>query len=178
MTSGVSALSGRVANGHRAVRHVSSVPSKIPYGGFSPVRLQTGSVRRHLRRLRRFISGQLRRVPPGLVIPRCVGRGAGTPAHSGPEALGSASGYAVPSRRRLLWPHPSSWCPSGGLMVFARAGLCLLGRGPGGPCFHLRILPSVPPSVPRQTGRPRTIRRPPVLAFARMRGARRLRVPT
>ena len=29
------------------------------------------------------------------------------------------------------------------------------GRGPGGPCFTLRILPSVPPSVPRQTGRPK-----------------------
>jgi hypothetical protein len=29
------------------------------------------------------------------------------------------------------------------------------GRGPEGPCFQLRILPSVPPSVPRQTGRPK-----------------------
>ncbi len=28
-------------------------------------------------------------------------------------------------------------------------------RGPEGPCFALRILPSVPPSVPRQTGRPK-----------------------
>ena len=41
MTSGVSALSGIVANGHQAVHLVSSAPSKIPYGGFSPVRLQT-----------------------------------------------------------------------------------------------------------------------------------------
>ena len=41
MTSGVSALSGRVANGHQAIHFVSSAPSKIPYGGFSPVRLQT-----------------------------------------------------------------------------------------------------------------------------------------
>jgi hypothetical protein len=38
----VSALSGFVANGRQAVHHVSSPPSKIPYGGFSPVRLQTG----------------------------------------------------------------------------------------------------------------------------------------
>ena len=42
MTSDVSALSGIVANGHQAIHSVSSAPSKIPYGGFSPVRLQTG----------------------------------------------------------------------------------------------------------------------------------------
>src|SRR6266550_746410 len=41
MTSCVSALSGIVANGHQAIHFVSSAPSKIPYGGFSPVRLQT-----------------------------------------------------------------------------------------------------------------------------------------
>jgi hypothetical protein len=41
MTSNVSALSGCVANGHQAIHFVSSAPSKIPYGGFSPVRLQT-----------------------------------------------------------------------------------------------------------------------------------------
>ncbi len=41
MTSNVSALSGGVANGHQAIHFVSSAPSKIPYGGFSPVRLQT-----------------------------------------------------------------------------------------------------------------------------------------
>ncbi len=41
MASNVSALSGVVANGHQAIHFVSSAPSKIPYGGFSPVRLQT-----------------------------------------------------------------------------------------------------------------------------------------
>jgi hypothetical protein len=41
MTSNVAALSGLVANGHQAIHFVSSAPSKIPYGGFSPVRLQT-----------------------------------------------------------------------------------------------------------------------------------------
>jgi hypothetical protein len=41
VTSNVSALSGVVANGHQAIHFVSSAPSKIPYGGFSPVRLQT-----------------------------------------------------------------------------------------------------------------------------------------
>ena len=46
MTSSVSALSGIVANGHQAIHFVSSAPSKIPYGGFSPVRLQTRFLRR------------------------------------------------------------------------------------------------------------------------------------
>ena len=41
MTSIVSALSSCVAKGHQALHFVSSAPSKIPYGGFSPVRLQT-----------------------------------------------------------------------------------------------------------------------------------------
>jgi hypothetical protein len=41
MTSNVAALSGIVANGHQAIHFVSSAPSKIPHGGFSPVRLQT-----------------------------------------------------------------------------------------------------------------------------------------
>ena len=42
VTSSVSALWGFVANGHQTVYPVSSRPSEIPYGGFSPVRLQTG----------------------------------------------------------------------------------------------------------------------------------------
>jgi hypothetical protein len=41
MTSNVSALSSIVANGHRTLHLVSPTPSKIPYSGFSPVRLQT-----------------------------------------------------------------------------------------------------------------------------------------
>ena len=41
MTSNVSTFSGFVANGHQALQHVSSSPSKIPYVGFSPIRLQT-----------------------------------------------------------------------------------------------------------------------------------------
>ena len=49
VTSGVSALSGCVAKGHQALHYVSSSPSKIPYGGFSPVRLQTASLHRNLR---------------------------------------------------------------------------------------------------------------------------------
>ena len=36
VTSDVSALSSIVANGHQTLHFVSSAPSKIPYGGFSP----------------------------------------------------------------------------------------------------------------------------------------------
>ena len=46
MTPDESALSSFVANGHQAIHFVSSAPSKIPYGGFSPVRLQTGCQQR------------------------------------------------------------------------------------------------------------------------------------
>jgi hypothetical protein len=42
VTSSVAALWGLVANGHQTMHPVSSRPSEIPYGGFSPVRLQTG----------------------------------------------------------------------------------------------------------------------------------------
>ena len=42
MTSKVSTFSGFVAKGHQTMQYVSSSPSKIPYVGFSPVRLQTG----------------------------------------------------------------------------------------------------------------------------------------
>ena len=41
MTSSVSTLSSFLAKSHQAIHFVSSTPSKIPYGGFSPVRLQT-----------------------------------------------------------------------------------------------------------------------------------------
>ena len=41
MASSVSVLSDIVANSHQTIHSVSSAPSEIPYGGFSPVRLQT-----------------------------------------------------------------------------------------------------------------------------------------
>jgi len=102
--------------------------SKIPYGGFSPVRLQTeiqpppsttrpGLSTACIRRDTRLISGhrpgfQPLRPTEGLTVTE-----ADAPASSGtatrhtgrfrPEALGSAAGYHVPPPHRLLWPHPS-----------------------------------------------------------------------
>ena len=46
MASNISTLSSFVAKSHQAIHFVSSAPSKIPYGGFSPVRLQTRFMQR------------------------------------------------------------------------------------------------------------------------------------
>ena len=115
-------------------------PSKIPYGGFSPVRLQTeiqplpSSTRPGLSTAcipqnTRLISGhrpgsQPLRPTEGLTVGE-----AGTPASSGtatrrtgqfrPEALGSPAGYVVPPDHRLLWPHPR--------LSFSSTHLCIRG---------------------------------------------------
>jgi len=48
VVSKVSALSSCVANANQTVHHVSCSLSKIPYGGFSPVRLQGRHIRQGL----------------------------------------------------------------------------------------------------------------------------------
>jgi hypothetical protein len=124
ITSDVSALSSVVANSHQAIHFVSSAPSKIPYGGFSPVRLQTGCQQRPSlhRQLIRCHSGDL--VRERLFRSRtCVRRHSRllTP-HTRPVALGSASGYSVRQPHRLLWPHPSFYA--------APLVLCFMSSGP------------------------------------------------
>jgi len=122
------------------ITRVSLSLSKIPYGGFSPVRLQTeiqpppSSTRPGLSAARmppetRLVSGyrpgsQPLRPTEGLTVD-----GAGAPAPSGtasrrtgrfrPEALGSPTGYVVPSDHRLLWPHPS--------LSYSSTHLCIRG---------------------------------------------------
>jgi len=112
MTSGVSALSSIVANSHQAMHEVSSAPSKIPYGGFSPVRLQAGCQRRPSPPC-----GDLDATTVAFSAVRvlfrsrtCVRRHSRllTP-HTCPVALGSANGCIVRRPHRLLWPHPSFW---------------------------------------------------------------------
>jgi hypothetical protein len=114
MTSDVSALSGIVANGHQAIHSGSSAPSKIPYGGFSPVRLQTRLpdatfARASTRAYRRLpsASGIHPQLCPVTWICIPSGRAECRFRPSGPVALGSASGFAVRQPHRLLWPHPS-----------------------------------------------------------------------
>ena len=166
--------------GIRPVHHVSSSLSEIPYGGFSPVRLQAGrrwppSPARAYRLTqvlpvlahsspegnRRTVSA-LRRVPSG---------------HSGPEALGSASSCVVSLRHRLLWPHPSFW-PAPGDLWFSPAGLCLAAAGQKVPAFICESFSSCHFPYPGGPGGLKTIGLPPVIAFARMRGARRPRHST
>jgi len=129
VTSDVSALWGFVANGHRTVQHVSSVLSKIPYGGFSPVRLQTGTVRRHLRRLRRFIDGLKRRRPPDLVIP-ALSRGKGRDRRHVPVQRPLARRRVILSRRVIAYYgliRASDAAPIG--LWFSPIGLCLTAAG-------------------------------------------------
>ena len=151
MTSYVSALSGIVANGHQTVHSVSSAPSKIPYGGFSPVRLQT---RPQDVTFARVSARVYRRLPSisGIHPLLCPVHWTCVPSEraghrfrpSGPVALGSASGYSVRRPLRLLWPHPS-FCAAPPVSLYFRRTW----RVAEGPHFYLPRLADVPPSLPR-----------------------------
>ena len=175
MTSDVSALSGFVANGHQAIHLVSSPPSKIPYGGFSPVRLQTGCQPCPSRLAVTFTPPQWRSPPCAFIS--VVGLYAKrhsrplTP-HTRPVALGSASGYSVRQPLRLLWPHPS-FCPPPPVSFMPAAP-----RRTEVPQFTPPELDSVPPSLLRwlQDADRRVCA--PDLAFAHPVGARQPRVHT
>ena len=103
-------------------------PSEIPYGGFSPVRLQTeippppSADRQELSAARmpptsKPYKRQKSKHPDHAAHRRASRSEPGAPGSSGtitsstgrfrPEALGSAAGYSVPPHHRLLWPHPS-----------------------------------------------------------------------
>ena len=128
VASDVSVFSDIVANGHQAMQHVSSSPSKIPYVGFSPVRLQTG-IRPRPSPTAAGLSARptYTRIQPTYTWPELLSRrehpksrrlgqcSSGSPpqqrATSSPEALGSPEGYVVPPGHRLLWPHPSLSTP-------------------------------------------------------------------
>ena len=159
MTSNVAALSGIVANGHQAIHFVSSAPSKIPYGGFSPVRLQTRFrqrppsrasqrplIGRHCRYLvsRRFVrSGSCDQAAP---------RTSDRDRRS--SGLGSPAGCIVRPARRLLWPHLRLCRPPGGLWIIP-SGCGFNPPAAEGPQFTLPVLspravartPVVPASV-------------------------------
>ena len=103
-TSSVSTLSGFMANGCQLDAPVFPSPSKIPYGGFSPVRLQTEIRMPRSSRLHTYT-----RLPPMSRVPvarfRAIHKRNALTRPSRPEALGSPAGYAVPPDHRLLWPH-------------------------------------------------------------------------
>ena len=139
MTSNVSALSGIVANGHQAIHSVSSAPSQIPYGGFSPVRLQAGCQTRPSPSDDGFDAATVE-VSSVRVLFRsraCVRRHSRplTP-HTCPVALGSASGYAVRRPHRLLWPHPSFCAAPPVSFIYGRR----ISRNAEGPQFGCQSL--------------------------------------
>ena len=115
-------------NYHRQTTCVFPSPSEIPYGGFSPVRLQTeippppSAARRELSAARMPPTNTPYKRPkskhPDHAAhqranrrePSALGSSGTITSSTGrfrPEALGSAAGYSVPPHHRLLWPHPS-----------------------------------------------------------------------
>ena len=122
---------------------VSLSPSKIPYGGFSPVRLQTEIRLPPSLPLPALSAARIRRSSAAYRQPQSWRSAAAihdvwtrrseTEVASGssgtsavcterfrPEALGSPAGYAVPPGQRLLWPHPSLSVPPADLCIRRR----------------------------------------------------------
>jgi hypothetical protein len=169
VASTVSALSSGVANGHQTMQHVSSSLSKIPYGGFSPVRLQTGSPRRPSSSSSRSYLYAVQVRPSDPYSHRWHFKRVVCHRTSRPEALGSPACYVVPPGFRLLWPHPRLWSPPADLCFIRRVSVAQLlptGR-PEVPQFTLRVCPRVPHSVPRWTVRLLvTVTSSPILTFA------------
>ena len=133
--------------------YVSSSPSKIPYGGFSPVRLQTGLLRHDLRQHHsglsvRSASATIRtdlyaanRLLPVPLWPNRARKRGHLPRRSSPEALGSPTGSSVRPGHRLLWPHLRLSVPPAALCIMQR--VFALRSAPGwvreGPQFTLRV---------------------------------------
>ena len=155
LTTPVQRITGTCTQGTR----VSSSPSKIPYGGFSPVRLQTG-------------------IPPRPSPARSSSSRYPVPAYTrlkflSPMRVTSRSGTcvqaALPSSDRTLpsrgpWLARGLYCPAGSTLTMTSsetlaasgptydfAVRCYLRRE--GPQFTLPVCLSVPSSVPRQTER-------------------------
>ena len=147
-------------NSTTAATCVFPSPSKIPYGGFSPVRLQTeikpqpssslpGLSAARIHPATTLIGGQRPDIQPMRPTEGLTVGGTGAPAPSGtlicgtgrfrPEALGSSAGYAVPPGPRLLWPHPSLSTPPADLCIRRRVLLSIgrIGRGSRGSPIYL-----------------------------------------
>ena len=193
MTSNVSIVSDFVANGHQIMPNDSCSPSKIPYGGFSPVRLQTGSrpkpssafleLKRRTRipsRTANLYPAQVRVSPPVVPIPGQA-RGSVDPDLSRPEALGSPGSYAVSPDHRLLWPHPKLSASPAGLSASPRQVFAPRSDGSRSreaPQFTPLVSLPVPSYVPRQTRWPlSTVSSPSALAFAFSAHSRHLQFP-
>jgi hypothetical protein len=175
-------------------RHVSSSPSKIPYGGFSPVRLQTGywpwrpsPAHRSAVSARHASTSRCRRLirhhPPSAGSPMVLsdmwsGPLPGRLQSSGPWL---ASGLSCPTRSLLTMAASES------LGHFRRFMYSYNGSSPVSliqgssrevPRFTLPVFPSVPTSIPRWTGKVLlTVSSLPALAFTSLAMFRHPNIP-
>jgi len=146
-----------LVNDHRSIHHVSSSPSKIPYGGFSPVRLQTGIQRRpSLLWAYTPLKLMFRRRGLNSVEERIHAQSAHSSVNSSDPVqrpLAPQAGYVVPLDHRLLWPHPRLLISPSSLSSSSEGSVSRYPGSQEGPQFTLRICSFVPPSVPRRTQR-------------------------
>ena len=128
----------------------------FPQYGFKPA--VGGNLRPGGRRLRGLYAAQALPAPAEVAPPfrggnrrsvSALRRGPSGP--TGPEALGSASGYAVPSRHRLLRPHPRLSAPPG---VLSSSSAGSSPRGPGAERVPAFVCESFRPCHLPYPGRP------------------------
>ncbi len=175
VASDVSALSSGVAKSDQTMQHVSSSLSKIPYVGFSPVRLQTGSPRRPSSSIARsyLYAAQVRPSDPVAIAGNSAGHLLPHLPSRGPWL---ASGLCCPTGSSLTMASSETLVASRRFMLYT-AGLCgptTSHERPEVPQFTLRVFTHVPHSVPRQTVRLLvTVTSSYIIAFAIFALARR-----
>ena len=124
VTSNVSVLSDFVANGHQAMQPVSSSLPKIPYVGFSPVRLQTGH------------PPPLRPHPPLWISLDDFGSRTYTPSLCLPAKTQSFPNLLCVSLLPCRLPYPGGPSGPNGLGTSARAGLRPIRTGSAPAMLH------------------------------------------
>ncbi len=173
--------SGEQARACNTLHHVSCSPSKIPYVGFSPVRLQTGiQLRPSLKHTRLKCEAHMHHVRYNLyatkAVPLCF---CGPSRHvwrsSIPAAIQSrgpwlSGGLCCHTRSSLTMASSESVCPFQCLIFFVHWIFALrprMGWYRQIPQFAPRICNSVPSSVPRRSCRVHlVVSSPTVIAFA------------
>ena len=167
VTSNVSAVSSIVANGHQIMHHVSCSPSKIPYIGFSPVRLQTDiQPRPSLQGARVKCEDHMHRTPHNLYAARAAGSSScsqfgissGAVSQTASQSRGPwlTNGLCCPVRSSLTTASSAPLDASFWLIFFVRPVFALrprLGWPRGVPQFNPRISLNVPPLRPRRSKR-------------------------
>ncbi len=177
VASDVSALSSGVANSNQTMQHVSSSLSKIPYGGFSPVRLQTGSPRRPSPTGNTHLDLYAAQVWPSDPM-AIAGMLAGRLSPHAPVQRPLARQRVMLSRRVIAYYgliRDSGLLPLTYYLIQRVSVAQLLPTGrPEVPQFTLRVCTHVPHSVPRRTARLLvTVTSSRILAFAIFVVARR-----